>query len=171
MYYPPQQTISTVYVYPHSTISTVYVYPPQPSTITVTDYVVETDTSSTTPPRITFYPPRDAAPEPEAEAQVFGLGPVSRTVQGAPTSPLPWWNWWATATPSVEIIDRDTNEKREPQGLGPVSRTVQGAPTPPFPWWNWRATATPSFEIVDRDTNEKREPQSLGFGASRSKHI
>ncbi|CZR64677.1 uncharacterized protein PAC_14575 [Phialocephala subalpina] len=187
VYYPPQQTVSTVYAYPHSTISTVYVYPPQPSTTTVTDYiVVETDTTSETPPRITFYPPRNAAPEPEAKAQIFGLGPASRTVQGAPTPPLPWWNWWATATPSVEIIDRDTNEKREPQTLEfGDSRTVEGAPpSTTLDWTFWdpphhpghRVTTTKPYEI-DKTTTlsfltiyKKRDPQSLGF-PSRTNEI
>ncbi|KAF8861588.1 hypothetical protein BDZ45DRAFT_687413 [Acephala macrosclerotiorum] len=185
VYYPPQQTVSSVYVYPHSTVSTIYVYPPQPSAIAVTDYVVvKTDTTSVTPPRITLYPPRNAAPEPEA--QILGLGPASRTIQGAPTPPLPWWNWRAAATPSVEIIDRDTNEKREPQTLefDSSGAVKEAPPSTTLDWTFWdpphhsghKVTKTAPYEIDQTATfsmltiYKKRDPQTLGF-PSRTNEI
>lgn len=61
--------------------------------------------------------PRDAAPEPQ------GLGSPSRTAQELPTPPVPWWwNQWPSAT-SVVTVDREEDEKREPQTLNFGSRS------------------------------------------------
>lgn len=101
---------------PYNTVTTIYVNP-GPSTIT--QYVTVTASSSSETARITFYPPRNAEPEAEAEPQVFSLWPApSRTVQESPTPPLPWWYWWSTPTATpLEIIERKVDEKREPQTL------------------------------------------------------
>ncbi len=113
VYASPPSTVITVTASPSSTVSTIYASPPPSSTDTLETIVVTRKTSSI-PPGVTFYPPRNAAPDPAA--QIFSLGPISRTVQEAPTPPLPWWNWRPSATP-IEIIERDTEEKREPQTL------------------------------------------------------
>ncbi|KAE8447190.1 hypothetical protein EG329_011021 [Mollisiaceae sp. DMI_Dod_QoI] len=173
VYVTATSIVSTVYASPPSTVSTIYASPPPSSTDTLETIVVTRKTSSI-PPGVTFYPPRNAAPDPAA--QIFGLGPISRTVQEAPTPPLPWWNWRPSATP-IEIIERDTEEKREPQTLDFGTRTVQEEPEyttldravndPPH-YLGHKHTFTTPYEIDTTATlsmltiYKKRKPQTLG---------